>query len=194
MNRGGLTSEPATSSLSATQVAQNGLPISGSTLSVASPTYYFYDALGRTNRIKNPLGFSAYINYDPNTGWVTSMTDFTGQTTSYQYYATNQANAGKLFCQTSASGKHTYYAYTTQGQLYQTWGDVPYPAEYNYSQYGDLTNLTTFRGGTGWTGSTWPASATPATGDNTYWFYDPASGALLQKNVKASVLHNVILM
>ena len=59
---------------------------------------------------------------------------------------------------------------------------------------GDLTDLTTFRAGTGWTGSTWPASATPATGDNTYWFYDPAGGALLQKNVKASVLHNVILM
>lgn len=174
-----VTSQPNTSSLNATTICQNGLPISSSTLSVASPTLYCYDALGRTNQIISPLGYSAYINYDPVTGWVTSMTDFTGQTTSYQYYNTNEANAGKLKCQTSATGKKTYYAYTTQGQLYQTWGDVPYPAQYNYNEYGDLTNLVTFRGGSGWTSSTWPAN--PGTGDNTYWIYDEASGVLLQK-------------
>jgi RHS repeat-associated protein len=142
-------------------------------------TLYYYDALGRTNRIQNPLGYSASISYDPVTGWVTSQTDFTGQTTTYQYYGTNQANAGKLKCQTSATGKNTYYSYTTQGKLYQTWGDVPYPAQYSYNEYGDLTNLLTFRGGTGWTGSAWPTS--PGTGDSTTWVYDPASGALLQK-------------
>jgi len=119
------------------------------------------------------------MSYDPATGWVTSMTDFTGQTTSYQYYNTNEANAGRLKCQTSATGKKTYYAYTTRGELYRTWGDVPYPAEYRYSEYGDLTNLITYRGGSGWTGSSWPGS--PGTGDNTYWFYDEASGALLKK-------------
>jgi RHS repeat-associated protein len=174
-----VTSQPNTSSLNATTIYQNGLPISASTLSVASPTLYFYDALGRTNRIQSPLGFSAYINYDPATGWVTSTTDFTGQTTSYQYYGRTEANAGKLKCQISATGKKTYYAYTTQGRLYQTWGDVPYPAQYNYNEYGDLTNLVTFRGGSGWTSSTWPAN--PGTGDNTCWVYDEASGALLQK-------------
>lgn len=42
-----------------------------------------------------------------------------------------------------------------------------------------MTNLATFRGGIGWTGSAWPSS--PGTGDNTYWIYDSASGALLQK-------------
>ena len=47
-----VTTQPATSSLSATNVYQNGLPISSSTLSVASPTKYFYDALGRTNQIQ----------------------------------------------------------------------------------------------------------------------------------------------
>jgi RHS repeat-associated protein len=174
-----VTSQPNTSSLNAINTYQNGLPISASTLSVASPALYFYDALGRTNRIQSPLGYSAYNNYDPVTGWVTSTTDFTGQTTSYQYYGPTEANAGKLKCQISATGKKTYYAYTTQGQLYQTWGDVPYPAQYNYNEYGDLTNLVTFRGGSGWTSSSWPAN--PGTGDNTYWAYDEASGALLRK-------------
>ncbi|MBU6411212.1 MAG: hypothetical protein KGR98_12570, partial [Verrucomicrobia bacterium] len=124
-------------------------------------------------------GWCAKLTYDPATGWITSMTDPAGNTTTYAYYGVNQANAGKLECQTGPTGKKTYYAYTTQGQLYQTWGDVPYPAEYLYSQYGDLTNLITFRGGSGWTVSSWPSS--PGAGDNTYWIYDDASGALLKK-------------
>jgi hypothetical protein len=96
-----------------------------------------------------------------------------------QYYGTNEANSGKIKTQTNPAEKQTYYAYTSRGELFRTWGDVPYPAEYHYSEYGDLTNLITFRGGSGWSASTWPAS--PGTGDNTYWIYDEASGALLQK-------------
>ena len=82
-------------------------------------------------------------------------------------------------CQTGPTGKKTYFAYTTRGELYRTWGDVPYPAEYRYNEYGDLTNLITFQGGSGWNSSTWPSS--PGTGNNTYWFYDGASGALTNK-------------
>ncbi|MDR3578326.1 MAG: hypothetical protein P4L50_31070 [Anaerolineaceae bacterium] len=174
------TSQPHTSTLTATNIYQNGLPLSSSTLSVASPTVYKYDALGRTNQIISPLGDSAYINYDPVTSWVTSQTDFTGQTTRYEYYSPTEANAGKLKCQTGPTGKKTYYSYTTRGELHQTWGDVPYPAEYRYNEYGDLTNLITFRNDSGWTGSFWP-SVDYSTGDNTYWQYDDASGALLKK-------------
>jgi RHS repeat-associated protein len=173
------TSEPNTSSLTATEISQNNLLISCSSLSVSSPTLYYYDALGRTNQIQDSLGFSSYITYDPNTGRTTSMTDPAGNTTLLTYYNTNEANAGKLKYQTDPNGKNTYFAYTTEGQLYRTWGDVPYPAEYRYNEYGDLTNLITFRGGSGWNSSTWPSS--PGTGDNTYWVYDEASGALLKK-------------
>ena len=172
-------SKPNTSTLNAVAVYQNGLLMSNSTLSVASPTVYSHDTLGRTNQIKDPLGNSTYLTYDPNTGWLTSMKDPAGHTTTYTYYGVTEANAGKLKCQTDANLKKTYYAYTTQGQLYQTWGDVPYPAEYLYNEFGDLTNLVTFRGGSSWTSSSWPSN--PGAGDNTYWSYDPASGALLQK-------------
>lgn len=174
-----IITEPDTSILSATNVFQNGLLISSSSLSVAAPTLFFYDALGRTNQVQDPNGNSSYFTYDPNTGWQTSSTDPAGHTTYYTYYNTNQANAGKLECQTDPNGNKTYFAYTTQGMLYQTWGDVPYPAEYNYDEYGELTNLVTFRGGTGWSSSSWPSSS--GMGDNTYWIYDAASGSLIQK-------------
>jgi RHS repeat-associated protein len=183
-------SKPATSCLGAISVLQNGLLISNTTLSVSAPFRYFYDSLGRTNQVQDPLGNSTFLTYDPVTGWLTSIQDPLSHTTSFQYYGTNEANAGKVKCQINAAGKRTYYAYTTQGQIYRTWGDVPYPAEYHYSEYGDLTNLITFRSGSGWTASTWPAS--PGTGDNTYWNYDEASGLLLQKldDQKRATIYN----
>ena len=174
------TSKPHTSSLDSVTVYQNGRIISASTFSVPNPAFYSYDALGRTNLIQDSQGNFTMLMYDPNTGWLTSITDPAGHTTSYIYYNTNEANAGKLKCQTDANGKKTYYAYTTRGELNHTWGDVPYPVEYRYNEYGDLTNLITFRDGTGWTSSAWPTNSTDA-GDNTYWFYDAASGALTNK-------------
>ncbi len=174
-----VTSQPATSSLSASNVIQSGLLMQSSTLSVASPTRFYNDALGRTNQIKDSLGFSSYITYDPVHGWLTSVTDPAGHTTSFDYYWVTEANAGKVKRQTDPTGKKTYYSYTRRGELYHVWGDVPYPAEYNYSKYGELTNLVTFRGGAGWNLSSWPV--TPGAGDNTYWTYDAASGALLEK-------------
>lgn len=174
-----IMTEPAVSTLSATNMQQNGLLIQSSTFSVSAPKCYYYDPFGRTNQIKDSLGNSSYITYDPNTGWVTSQTDPAGNTTIFTYFGTNEANAGKLQNQAGPTGKSIYYSYTTCGQLFRTWGDVPYPSEYDYNEYGDLTNLITFRGGSGWSGSTWPSN--PGSGDNTSWVYDDASGALLEK-------------
>ena len=174
------TNEPEASTLSATNVYQNGLFTSSSTLSIANPTEYGYDSLGRTNTIQDPQGNVTSMAFDPITGWLTSVTDPARNTTTYTYYGVTAANAGKLYCQTAANSKNSYYDYTQQGQLYHTWGDVAYPAEYRYDEYGELTNLLTFRGGTGWTGSSWPSNNDTA-GDNTFWVYDPASGALISK-------------
>jgi hypothetical protein len=55
--------------------------------------------------------------------------------------------AGQVSRQTDANGKNTYYAYTALGKPYRTWGDVPYPSEYVYSEYGEMVELHTFRGG-----------------------------------------------
>jgi RHS repeat-associated protein len=175
-----VTSAPNTSSLDAIAIVRNGLLQQASSLTASEPTRFYYDALGRTNRVQDTQGNSVRYTFDSSTGWTSSMTDPAGQTTYFEYYGTNEANAGKVKCQTSPSGKKTYFSYTSRGELYRTWGDVPYPAEYRYNQYGELTNLITFRGGTGWSGSSWP-TASSGVADNTYWTYDEASGALLKK-------------
>ncbi len=169
--------DPAQSTLNATNVVVNGFLLQESTPSVAAPTVYAYDSLGRQVQVRNPQGASSWTEYDPATGQVTKTIDFTGQSTSFAYYPSNNLNAGRLWIKTEANGKKTYTDYTARGELQHTWGDVPYPTERKYSQYGDLTNLVTFRSGTSWASATWPGG----TGDNTYWNYDAASGYLLSK-------------
>ncbi len=71
------------------------------------------------------------------------------------------------------------YDYNDRGQVTYAWGDVPYPESEQYNQFGDLTNLTTYRAGSGWTGATWPAST--GTGDVTTWHFDEATGLLTSK-------------
>ena len=78
-------------------------------------------------------------------------------------------------CETLATGRKTYRGYTARGELYRTWGDVPYPKERVYSDYGELSELHTFRAGTGWYGSDWP-SATCGTADFTRWIYQAHRG------------------
>src|SRR5258707_605686 len=86
--------------------------------------------------------------------------------------------AGQLKCETRANGKKTYHSYTTRGEPCRTWGDVPYPEERIYSQYGELVELHTFRAGSGWTQATWP---TGNSYDATTWIYQEDSGLLTNK-------------
>jgi RHS repeat-associated protein len=167
------------STLAASNVVINGLLQSESTLTVAGPTRYTYDALRRPIQVISPAGAVTTTTYDTATGRVLSTTDFAGNTTSYEYYPDTHTNAGRIKCVTAANGKKTYYEYTARGELWRTWGDVPYPEERIYDQYGDLVELRTFRGGSGWNGSSWPAS--PGSADITRWNYDGASGLLLSK-------------
>jgi RHS repeat-associated protein len=170
----------ANSTLSATNITVNGLLQTESTPSVSGVTRHSYDTLGRETSVTNALGFSSATAYDSTTGQVISKTDPAGNTTTFSYYAAGQPNAGQLNCETGPTGKKTYYSYNDCGQLVHTWGDVPYPAEYVYDKFGDLTELHTYRGGSGWTGSSWPTSGT-GTADVTHWYYDEATGLLTNK-------------
>ena len=51
--------------------------------------------------------------------------------------------------------------------------------EYGYDDYGRKTSMKTYRGGSGWDGSTWPGS--PGTADETTWTYEEATGLLTRK-------------
>ncbi len=170
--------DPAQSTLNGTNITINGLLQWESTPTVSSPTKHFYDGLGRENSTASPVGFTASQAYD-QFGQVTNKKDLTGMSVAYEYYPNGVTGAGQLKSETRPNGKKTYTSYTARGEAYRTWGDVPYPQERVYNEYGDLTELHTFRGGSGWSGSTWPAS--PGTADKTTWNYQAESGLLLSK-------------
>ena len=117
------------SSLSATSIVINGLLQSQSTVTVAAPTLYYYDALRRAIRVVSPVGAAITTTYDAANGRVTATTDFAGNTTSYAYYGNSHTNAGRISCVTAANGKKTYYGYNFRGDTVRIWGDVPYPEE-----------------------------------------------------------------
>lgn len=168
-----------TSTINVTGVTINGLPQSLNTESFYTPTYTYYDSLRRPTGTKDPIGFTTSTVYDATTGWVTSRTSSSGQTTQYTYFGTTEANAGKVKSQTDPNGKKTYYAYNDRGQQTRLWGDVPYPEERVFdATYGDQTELRTFRTELAWSGSTWPGGTNF---DKTVWNYDAATGLVLSK-------------
>ena len=150
-----------------------------STPTVAAPVQHHFDALGRETSITSPLGFTASQTHN-QFGQVASETDFTGQRTDYEYYPNGVLGAGQLKCATRTDGRKTYFGYTARGELAFTWGDVPYPEERVYSDYGELVELHTFRGGLSWTGANWPTSTT-GTADVTTWIYQAHSSLLTNK-------------
>ena len=164
----------------AVSVAVNGLAQSASTFSVTAPTRYYYDGLGRLTSVTSPLGFSSSLVYNAASGLIESTNNAAAKTTRFEYYASGRLGAGLLKCQTDPNCKKTYCDYNGRDQLTRIWGDVPYPEERIYNDYGEQTQLKTYRGGTGWTSDTWPTSTT-GTADTTTWAYQESTGLLLSK-------------
>jgi RHS repeat-associated protein len=179
-----ITTAVPQSSLTATQIVVNGLLQTESTSTVSAPTTHYYDSLGRGIAVKDPLGFITGTRYDTATGQVIATTNAQSQVTSFEYYPADATNAGLLKCQTDPTGKKTYQNYNGRGQVTYVWGDVLYPERREYDDFGDLVSLSTYRGGSQWTGSTWPPS--PGTNDVTQWFYDQATGLLTNKTDAAN--------
>jgi RHS repeat-associated protein len=173
------TTTVAQSTLTGTKISINSLTQSESSETVSQPTTYGYDALGRKILSTDPLGNQNATHYDAFTGQKVATTDAHGQTTTMAYYAAGGTNAGLLKSVTGPTGRNTFYNYNGIGQRIQIWGNVPYPQQNQYNIFGDQTNLTTYRGGTGWTGSSWPAST--GTADVTTWYFDEPTGLLTNK-------------
>lgn len=168
----------ARSSLRGTNISVLGLMVASSTLTVAAPTRQAYDALGRPTVTRSPLGFVATTAYN-HLNQVTNSTDFTGNSVSTEYYQNGESGAGMVKVEIR-NGKKNRFSYTARGELARTWGDVPYPEERIYSEYGELRELRTFPSGTSWQGENWPTITTGTTNVTT-WQYDPHSGLLLSK-------------
>jgi RHS repeat-associated protein len=145
-------------------------------------SWSYYDGIGRLLKQTNPrtdTSSTARIGYVSKSNRVAWQQDGDGNQTSFGYDA-----AGQLTSTTNALSKVSYQSYNLRGQVTRSWGETTYPVEYGFDDYGQQTTLSTFRGGTGWTGLTWPGS--PGTADTTTWAYDNATGLLTSKTDAAS--------
>lgn len=150
-------------------------------------TKFAYDPLGRSTSTVDPrigANKTVYIAgtsmvdkfYDAYaTARLTATPSVDAPTVTYHY-----DSAGRVDWTADAAGKKTYTAYTAErGEIYRQWGDATLPVEYSYDSYGRKQTMKSFRGGTGWTGSTWPSD--PGTSDTTTWNYQTATGLLSSK-------------
>lgn len=158
----------------AVNISVNGLLVSAQRSTLSAPTLFTYDSLGRRTGTTDPRLSAATTHYDSH-GWVDYVQDAAGHRTTYTY----DSATGRKLSQTDPLTNTTYYAYTSHGQLEKTWGSAAYPVLYEYDGYGRMTKMSTYRGGSGWSSSTWPAD--PGTADTTEWIYHEASGLLTSK-------------
>lgn len=148
----------------------NGLPVR--TLDVNGLlTTTQYDGLMRVAAVIDSRGNSTRTAYYSGSTLKQSVTDAANHTVATFGYDTS----GRVVWQADALGHATRSSYTLRGKLHRTWGGGAYPVEYGFdATYGDRVSQSTFRGGTGWDGATWPGS--PGTADTTTWTFDAPSG------------------
>lgn len=170
------------STLNATNITVNGLLQWSSSPTVAQPVRFGYDSLGRNVGTTNTLGFVSTTSYNV-AGQISAQTDTAGIATSFTYHGQGVSGAGQV-ASVSIGGKAKRYSYTARGEVYRIWGDVPYPEERIYSNYGEMTELRTFRAGSGWNGASWPAS--PGSYDKTTWAFQESTGLLTNKTDNAN--------
>lgn len=125
--------------------------------------------------MNDPRIGSSVTHYD-SCGRVEYVEDAAASRTAFTYDTTT----GRRLTEENADGKTTRYAYNAQGQTVRTWGDTAYPVSYEFDQYGRMTNMATYRDGSGWNDTAWPSSSA-GIADNTYWIYDEGSGLLQSK-------------
>lgn len=172
------TTDVPDSSTNAVDVSRAGLTLS-STSKTGLRTMYGYDGLMRQTTVTDPRGNATTTAYN-SYGQVYTVTDADSHATTYAYNGSSDANSGRLKSQTNALSKAQYFAYTDRGELHRTWGDTTYPVAYIYDDLGRRHTMTTYKGGSGWAGTTWP---TPSSSDEetTTWNYEAGTGLLLSK-------------
>ena len=96
--------------------------------------------------------------------------------TTYGYNPTT----GQRISESNTQGKSKRLSYNPTGQVTHIWGDTDYPLHYVYNAYGERIEQHTYRGGSNWNSTSWPASTTgPA--DISLFVYQESSGLLTAK-------------
>ncbi len=133
-----------------------------------------YDNLGRHVSVADKRIGTSVTNYN-NKGQVDYIEDAAGTKTGFTY----DPETGQMVARINALNKITRFAYNRRGQLIHTWGDVPYPVEYLFNNFGEKVSMRTFRGADNWQQEEWPEKTGPY--DETHWQYQKSSGLLLSK-------------
>jgi RHS repeat-associated protein len=146
-----------------------------------SPTAHLthtYDALERPATTTDMrTGAVTTRAYDPATGQLESITDHLGNTTAHFYHPATHKNAGQIREIRDAAQKSRRFDYNDRGQRTHAWGAAQYPTKTTHTAYGETATLTTYRGGSGWDGTTWPTGS-EGTGDLTTWQHFAPTGLL----------------
>jgi RHS repeat-associated protein len=144
-------------------------------------TTFGYDALRRRTTVVGPRNTNTTATaYKTGTGLVETVKVLNAasaaiSTTTYTYDTSGRQTALK-----DPGQFESFTSYTARGQVHRQWGAAALPVEYDYdASYGERTVMRTYRAGTDWSGTSWPAS--PGTADATTWAYDPGTGLLTSK-------------
>lgn len=138
-------------------------------------TTYGYDALLRQNTDLDSRGNTVSTVFASGTKLPSTVIDDAGHQTVFSY-----DTSGRVSWQRDQRNHYTRYGYNLRGQVIRQWGDGAMPVEYGYdATYGDRISMSTFRGGSGWDGTTWPSTTGAA--DTTTWAYDAGSGLVSAK-------------
>lgn len=153
----------------------DGLPVSRTTYDGLT-TSTSYDSLLRVSSVTDSRGNPTATSYVSGTTLPATITDAVNAQTILHY-----DSMARKDWQEDATGHYTRFEYNLRNQLVHQWGDAALPIEYGYdTDYGDRTSMSTFRAGSGWDGTAWPATTT-GTADKTTWAYDAGTGYMASK-------------
>ncbi|MES2476469.1 MAG: RHS repeat-associated core domain-containing protein [Verrucomicrobiota bacterium] len=155
--------DSATTGVDTTTTAVNGYVTKIQKAGFTKSETFQYDTLGRLVKASDSRGAaSRTIN---NNFQVDKIIDHLGRETSYIYYPSNAANAGKIHKVIHPGGAETETIYNNLGQIQEIKGSAEYRQVFGYNEYGEKITLQTF-------------GASPAL---TRWIYQPATGLLAGK-------------
>lgn len=158
---------------------------SSSRSATGATTTFAYDGYGRLTTTQGHDSVQATKVYYAGTDLVSNIRDavFNPGVIGSEWQEFHYDGAGRLINQrinNLGTWQSTRYEYNTLNLVTRQWGESTMPVEYEYNAYGQRTVMRTYRGGSGWTGSTWPTGTT-GTADVTTWRYQGATGLLYEK-------------
>ncbi|MBS0631420.1 MAG: RHS repeat-associated core domain-containing protein, partial [Verrucomicrobia bacterium] len=142
-----------------------------------------YDDLGRmVTAHDSRTGDTTYTYFDSpgqDTDRVNTVTAPGAAVTTYAHYDSG-GRPDRISITHDDITAYTYYEYDMKGRLKFQWGGAALPVSFTYTEFDQIENQCTYRGGllSDWSNEAWPSAQT---GDTTHFTYDDATGLLKEK-------------